>query len=89
MLPDGLYAIAEVVEDVAALNAAAGREEATDNAGDVTADVEHFRIVHADAFHAEAEAANAWKHHPEKITISFAISQLAFFSPSAVCRQGI
>ena len=59
VVPDGLHAVAEVIENVAVLDAAAGREEATDNAGDVAADVERLWIIHADALHAEAEAADA------------------------------
>ena len=58
-MPDGLHAVAVVIEDMTVLDAATGREEAADDAGDVAADVERFRIVHADALHAEAEAADA------------------------------
>ena len=62
-LPDGLDTIAEVIEDLATLDATTGRQEAADNAGDVTADVESLRVIHTDAFHAEAEASDAGKHH--------------------------
>jgi len=51
-LPDGFDTFAEVVEDMTALDAATSREETTDNAGDVTADVECLRIIHTDAFYA-------------------------------------
>ena len=61
MLPDGLDAFAEVVEDVAALDAAAGREKTADDAGDVASDVEVLRVFDTDALHTEAEAANAGK----------------------------
>lgn len=58
-LPDGLDAFAEVVEDMAALDAAACRQEAADEAGDVLADVEVLRIIHTNALHAQAETADA------------------------------
>ena len=57
-LPDGLDTLAEVVEDVAVLgpftdvDAATCWKETTDDAGDVTADVECLRIIHTDAFYA-------------------------------------
>ena len=60
-LPRDLHTIAEVIEDMAILDAAAGREETADDAGDVTPDVELVRIIHADALHAKAESANAWE----------------------------
>ena len=60
-LPDGVHTVAEVVEDVAAVDAAAGGEETADDAGDVVTDVEVFRVVHANAFHAKAEAADTGK----------------------------
>ena len=61
-LPDGGDALAEVVEDVAGCGAATGRKEATDDAGDVTTDVELIGLVYALAFHTEAEAADAWQY---------------------------
>ena len=61
-MPDGLDAITEVVEDVAALDATASREETADNAGDVLADVECLGIIHTDALNAKTEAADAWEH---------------------------
>lgn len=66
LVPDGLHTVAEVVDDMAVLGAAAsvdtmaGRQEAADDTGDVTADVELLRIVHADTFYTEAETADAW-----------------------------
>ena len=60
-LPDGFDAFAEVVEDVAALDAAAGREEAADDAGDVASDVEVLLVFDTDALHTQAEAADAGK----------------------------
>jgi hypothetical protein len=51
-LPDGFDTFAEVVEDMTALDAATSREETTDDACDVTADVECLRIIHTDAFYA-------------------------------------
>ena len=61
-LPDGFDTVAEVVEDVAALDAAAGRKEATDDASDVAADVEVFGIFDTDALYSETEAADARKN---------------------------
>ncbi len=46
---------------MATLDAATGREETTDDTGDVTADVEGLRVVHTDALYPETEAADAWK----------------------------
>ena len=60
-LPSDLHTIAEVIEDMAILDATASREETADDAGDVTTDVELVRIIHADALHAKAESANAWE----------------------------
>lgn len=65
-MPDGLHTVAEVVDDMAVLGAVAcvdamaGRQEAADDTGDVTADVELLRIVYADTLYAEAETADAW-----------------------------
>ena len=61
-LPYGFYSFAEVVEDMTALNAATSREETTDNAGDVTADVECLRIVHTDALYPKTETTDTWKY---------------------------
>lgn len=61
-MPDGLDAFAEVVEDVAALDAAAGWEETADNAGDVATDVERLGIIDSDTLYTETEATNAWKN---------------------------
>ena len=44
-LPDGLDTIAEVVEDVTALNATACGEETADITSDVTTDVECLRVI--------------------------------------------
>ena len=60
-LPDGLDAIAEIVEDTPARNAAAGGQETADDTGDVTRDVKVLGIVDTDTLHAKAEAADAWK----------------------------
>lgn len=57
VLPDGVDAVADVVEDVVAGGAVAGGQEAADDALDVAAQAELLRVVHALALHAEAEAA--------------------------------
>ena len=58
-MPDGFDTIAEVVEDVAALDAAAGWQETTDEAGDMAAEIEFFRIVDADTLHMKTETTDA------------------------------
>lgn len=63
VLPDGLDTLADVVENVAALNATAGGEETADDPGNVLADVELLRIIYTDALHAEAETSDARKDH--------------------------
>jgi hypothetical protein len=62
-LPDGFDAVAEVVEDVTAGDAATCREEAADNAGDVVADVELLRIIDTYTLHAKTETADARENH--------------------------
>ena len=62
-LPDGFDTIAEVVEDMATLDAATGREETTDDAGDMTTDVECLGIIHTDALHAKTETSYTWKDY--------------------------
>jgi hypothetical protein len=61
-MPDGLDALAEVIEDMAALDATASREETADNAGDVLADVECLGIIHTNTLYAKTETADAWEH---------------------------
>ena len=61
--PDGLHAVAEVIEDMTTLDASASREETTDNTGDVTTDVEVLGIINAYTFHAKAESADAWEDY--------------------------
>lgn len=46
LVPNRLDTFAEVVKNVASLDAATGGQEAADDAGDVTADIEGFRVVH-------------------------------------------
>ena len=58
-LPDGLHTIAEVVEEAVVGLASTGWEEFADDAGDVVAQAECFRIVYALALHAQAEPADA------------------------------
>ena len=58
-MPDCFDAIAEVVENVAALDATAGGKEAADDASDMTADVEGLGIVDTDALHTQTETADA------------------------------
>lgn len=48
---------------MAALHATAGREEATDDAGDVVAETEVLGTVHTDTLHTETETADAGKDH--------------------------
>ena len=60
-LPDDLDAVAEIVEDVAALDAAPCGQETADDTGDVTRDVKVLGIVDTDTLHAKAETADAWK----------------------------
>ena len=50
-LPDGFDTFAEVVEDMATLDATTGREETTDDAGDMTTDVESLGIINPDTFY--------------------------------------
>lgn len=63
MLPNGGDTLAEVIEDVAAFDTVTGGQEAADDAGDVTADIEPLRLVDALALHTEAEAAYAGEHY--------------------------
>ena len=60
-LPDGFDTVAEVVENVAALNTASSRKESADNSGDVTADVELLWVFDTNAFHTETKTTNTWK----------------------------
>ena len=60
-LPDGLDTLAEVIKDMPACDATAGREETTDDAGDVAPDIKVLRVVNTDAFHTKAETSDAWK----------------------------
>jgi hypothetical protein len=62
-LPDGFDAFAEVVEDMAALDTATGRQETADDAGDVTADVERLRIINPDTFYTKTETSYTWKDY--------------------------
>ena len=62
-LPDGLDSVAEVVEDVAALDATACGEEAADDAGDVTADVELLRIIDTYTLYAKTETTDSVEHY--------------------------
>lgn len=63
LLPDGLDSIAEVVENMAALDTTASGEETANDAGDVLSDVEGFRIIHTDTLHTETETTDAGKYH--------------------------
>jgi hypothetical protein len=60
-LPDGFDTFAEVVEDMATLDATTGREETTDDAGDMTTDVESLGIIHTNALHTKTETSYTWK----------------------------
>ncbi len=62
-MPDGLDTVTEVVENVATLNATTGGEEAANDTGDMVADVECLRIVHADALYTKTETTYAREHH--------------------------
>jgi hypothetical protein len=72
-LPDGLDALAEVVEDMATLNAATSREETADDAGDVTTDVEFLRIIHPDTLYPKAETADSWEY--DRLTLGKTVLQ--------------
>ena len=61
-LPDGFDALAEVVEDMATLDAATGWEKTADDAGDVASDVEFLRIIHPDTLYPKAETADSWEY---------------------------
>lgn len=63
LVPHGFHAFAEVVKDVAALDAATGGQEAADDAGDVAADVESLGVVDANALDTQAESADAGQYH--------------------------
>lgn len=63
VLPDGFDAVADIVEDVTALDATAWGEETADDAGDVATDVELLRVVDTGALHTKAETADAWEDH--------------------------
>ena len=71
-VPDDLHALAEFIEDVSALDAAAGGKEATDDASDVVADIECLWVVDTDTFHTEAETTDTGEHH------SLALTQFLF-----------
>ena len=67
-MPDGFDAIAEVVENVATLGAAAGGKETANDAGDMTTDVEGLGIVNTDALHTQAETADAGEDNCMSLT---------------------
>ena len=46
---------------MATLDAATGRQETADDAGDVTADVERLRIINPDTFYTKTETSYTWK----------------------------
>ena len=58
-VPDGLETLAGVVDDVAGGGTVAGGEEAADETGEVTADVEVLGVVDTFTFYADAEPAYA------------------------------
>lgn len=58
-LPYGFDTLAEIIEDMASLNTATGREETADDACDVAADVECLRVIHPDALYTKTETADA------------------------------
>ena len=72
-LPDGFDALAEVVEDMATLNAATSREETADDAGDVTTDVEFLRIIHSDTLYPKAETADSREY--DRLTLGKSVLQ--------------
>ena len=61
LLPDDLDALAEVIEDMSARDAATCGEKAADDTRDVASDVKVLRVIDTDTLHAEAETADAWK----------------------------
>ena len=64
-LPDGFDAFAEVVEDMATLDAATGWEK--------TADVEFLRIIHPDTLYPKAETADSWEY--DRLTLGKSVLQ--------------
>ena len=66
-LPDGLDALAEIIEDTAVLHAAAGREEAADDTSDMTSKVEILRVFNTNTLHTKTETANTRKD--DRLTI--------------------
>ena len=72
-LPYGLDTLAEVVEDMATLDAATGWEETADDAGDVASDVEFLRIIHPDTLYPKAETADSWEY--DRLTLGKAVLQ--------------
>ena len=58
-LPDSLHTIAEVIQDMTALNTTTCGQETTDNASDMSADVKRFGIIDTDALNTQAETSDA------------------------------
>ena len=76
-LPDGLDAHTEVVEDMAALDAATSWQETTDEAGDMAAEIEFFRIGNTNTLHMKTETTDAWQDN------CLAIGEFLFAHPTA------
>ena len=60
-MPDDLHTLAEIIEDVAALNTTASGKETADDAGDVTTDIEVLWVVDTDTLYTQAESSDARK----------------------------
>jgi hypothetical protein len=72
-MPDDLHTLAEIIEDVAALNTTASGKETADDAGDVATDVEFLRIIHPDTLYPKAETADSWEY--DRLTLGKSVLQ--------------
>ena len=60
-MPDDLHTLAEIIEDVAALNTTASGKETADDAGDVAADIEVLGVIDTETLYTQAESSDARK----------------------------
>ena len=67
-MPDNLHTLAEVIEDVTALNTTTSGKEAADDTGDVATDIEVLWVIDTDTLYTQAETTDAWKNY----SLSFA-----------------
>ena len=57
-MPDNLHTLAEVIEDVTALNTTTSGKEAADDASDVATDIEVLRVIDTDTLYTQAETTD-------------------------------